>query len=246
MKDFSRALDPVIFARECGIEPDPWQCDLLRTRPPKALLCCSRQSGKTTTTAVIGLEEACHQPGSLVLIGAPAQRQSGEMLHTIKKLHARLDGAPSFSSDSVLKVEFENGSRIVALSGDPKTSRGFAAPSVIIVDECAYADDELVQSLRAMQATVSNPRVLALSTPNGRRGYFFEQWHNGEGWKKISVAAKDCPRISKEYLAEQLKEMGQTRYSQEFELAFIDSDTAAFNSSLIDAAFSSEIRALWT
>lgn len=151
-----------------------------------------------------------------------------------------------FPAIAFLKVEFENGSRIVALSGDPKTSRGFAAPSVIIVDECAYADDELVQSLRAMQATVSNPRVLALSTPNGRRGYFFEQWHNGEGWKKISVAAKDCPRISKEYLAEQLKEMGQTRYSQEFELAFIDSDTAAFNSSLIDAAFSSEIRALWT
>jgi hypothetical protein len=244
-KDLARALDPVIFARECGIEPDSWQADLMRDRPPKALLCCSRQSGKTTTTGVIALEEACHTPGSLVLIGAPAQRQSGEMLHTIKRLHARLDDAPSFLSESVLKVEFENGSRIVALSGDPKTSRGYAAPALVIVDECAYADDELIQSLRAMQATVSKPRVLALSTPNGRRGYFFEQWHHGEGWKKISVAAKDCPRISKEYLAEQLKEMGPTRYAQEFELAFLDNDEAAFNTAIIDAAFTSEFRALW-
>src|SRR6266478_4134224 len=109
-KDLARALDPVIFALDCGLDPDPWQTDLLRTRPPKALLCCGRQVGKTTTTGVVALEIACHTPGSLVLIGAPAQRQSGEMLHTIKRLHARLDDAPAFVSESVLKVEFENGS----------------------------------------------------------------------------------------------------------------------------------------
>ncbi len=34
-KDLARALDPVIFARDCGLDPDPWQTDLLRTRPPK-------------------------------------------------------------------------------------------------------------------------------------------------------------------------------------------------------------------
>jgi hypothetical protein len=90
--DFVRALDPVLFARACGIEPDGWQQELLRDRPRKALLNCSRQSGKTTTTAIIALEIAINQPGSLVIIGAPAQRQSTEMLRKVRELHSQLDG----------------------------------------------------------------------------------------------------------------------------------------------------------
>jgi hypothetical protein len=75
-------------ARACGI----WQQELLRDRPGKALLNCSRQSGKTTTTAIIALEIAINQPGSLVIIGAPAQRQSTEMLRKVRELHSQLDG----------------------------------------------------------------------------------------------------------------------------------------------------------
>src|ERR1700675_2941480 len=29
--DLARHLDPVLFARDCGIEPDPWQADFLRS-----------------------------------------------------------------------------------------------------------------------------------------------------------------------------------------------------------------------
>jgi hypothetical protein len=46
-------------------------------------------------------------------------------------------------------------------------------------------------------------------------------------------------------LAEELRELGPARFSEEYELAFIDSDTAAFNSSIIDAAFDPEVLPLW-
>ena len=30
-RDLARALDPVLFANDCGITPDTWQADLLRS-----------------------------------------------------------------------------------------------------------------------------------------------------------------------------------------------------------------------
>ena len=39
--DIAHALDPVLLARDCGIEPDPWQAALLRERPRRSLLLCS-------------------------------------------------------------------------------------------------------------------------------------------------------------------------------------------------------------
>ena len=59
--DLSRMLDPVLLARACEIEPDPWQARLLRERPRRALLCCSRQSGKTLTTVLLALWVAIYE-----------------------------------------------------------------------------------------------------------------------------------------------------------------------------------------
>src|ERR1700687_3435646 len=113
-QDISRPLDPVEFARAAEIEPDPWQGKLLRDQPKRALLCCSRQSGKTTTTAIMALHTACYTPDALIVLVAPAQRQSAEMLRTIRGLHTRIDGLPDLLGDSVLRIEMANSSRILA------------------------------------------------------------------------------------------------------------------------------------
>ena len=55
----------------------------------------------------------------------------------------------------------------------------------------------------------------------------------------------DCPRISKEFLAEELKELGAIRFSEEYELEFRDADEAVFPSAIIEAAFTDRARALW-
>jgi hypothetical protein len=43
-------------------------------------------------------------------------------------------------------------------------------------------------------------RLIALSTPFGRRGFFFEAWTGPEDWHRVKVSASDCPRTSKEFL----------------------------------------------
>ena len=61
----------------------------------------------------------------------------------------------------------------------------------------------------------------------------------------MRVAASDCPRISKEFLAEELHELGAMRFSEEYELEFRDADEAVFPFAVIAAAFTSEVQPLW-
>ena len=244
-RDLSRALDPVLLARDAGIEPDDWQANLLRDMPRRALLLCSRQSGKSTVTSLMGLHRAIYQPGALVLLVSPSQRQSGELFRTLMSFHGRLQGAPGLSAESALRAQLANGSRIIALPGTEKTIRGFAAADLVILDEAARVEDELLAAVRPMLAT-SNGSLIALTTPAGKRGWFHETWiGQSEDWHRVRVPASACPRISKEFLEEERRELGQMRYSEEYELAFIDNDEAVFPTEIIAKAFTTEVTPLW-
>ena len=246
--DIARMLDPVLFAQACEITPDPWQADLLRSTAARALLLCSRQSGKTTTTSLIALHCAVYTAGALVVVVSPSQRQSAEMLRTIKLLHGKLVGAPALVTESVLKLELANGSRILALPGTEKTIRGLAGAALVIIDEASRVEDELLAAVRPMLATNARGRLIALTTPNGKRGFFFEAWHDnadGNPWHRVRVAAEDCPRISPAFLADELRSLGATRYSEEYGLQFVDSNMSAFPTTIIDRAFTTQVRPLW-
>jgi hypothetical protein len=245
-RDLARALDPVVFAKDCGIDCDPWQADLLRSSARRALLLCSRQSGKTTVTALLALWVALFEAG-LVVIVSPSQRQSAEMLRTLKGFYANLEDAPDLVAESTLKLEFSNGSRILALPGTERTIRGIAGAALVVVDEAARVEDSLLAAVRPMLATAKDGgRLIALTTPAGKRGWFHDSWHGDNSWQRIKVAASDCPRISKEFLAEELKELGAQRFSEEYELAFLDPDEAVFPVAIIDAAFTNKVLPLWS
>jgi phage terminase large subunit-like protein len=107
------------------------------------LLNCSRQSGKSTTTAIIGLHRALYHPRSLVLMISPSLRQSRELFGKVQAFMKTMTVQPRLGEDNRLSMELENGSRVVALPGDGATIRGFSAPSLIIEDEAAYVDDGL-------------------------------------------------------------------------------------------------------
>ena len=83
--------------------------------------------------------------------------------------------------------------------------RGYSAASLVIMDEASRVDDALLAAVRPMQATVADGRFIALTTPAGKRGWFYKAWMEGEGWHRIIVRADECPRISKEFLAEEMQ-----------------------------------------
>src|SRR5215210_584473 len=174
-EDLTLALDRVSFAKRLGIEPDPWQVDLLRSASERVLLNCCRQSGKSTMTAVIALHRALYHPGSLILCLAPALRQSQELFGKVLGFYRDLGRPVSPQAERKLSLELENGSRIVTLPGTEKTIRGFSGTALLVLDEAARVADELYFAVKPMLA-VSGGALMMMSTPYGKRGVFFEEW----------------------------------------------------------------------
>ncbi len=234
--DLASALDPVVFAQRAGIDPDPWQQDVLRSRDPRMLLNCSRQSGKTTTTALLGLYTAMYEPDSLVLILSPSLRQSSEFFRTLAGLYSASGATVPSTAETLLRLELENGSRVLSLPASEKTVRGLSKVRLLLIDEASQVSDSLYATVRPMLA-VSGGRLVALSTPYGKRGWWSNAWHSVDPWKRVEIAASQCPRISPAFLAEERRELGEWWYRQEYECQFMDAETQVFTSAEIEAAF---------
>ena len=159
--------------------------------------------------------------------------------------YSKLDCAPPLIAESVLRAEFGNGSRIVSLPGSEKTTRGFAAVHLVICDEAARCDDSLMAAIRPSLATVDGS-LICLSTPAGRRGFFFEAFTGTDAqWTRIKVPASACPRLSPEFLEGERSSLGPMRFSEEYELEFLDDALAVFPVALIERAFVKELKPLW-
>jgi hypothetical protein len=236
--------DRVEFIRSLGIVPDPWQGRLLRSEAPRVLMNCARQTGKSTAAAVLSLHKALTVAGSLTLILAPAERQAKELFSKIAAFYQDLGHVIPAESYRKLGMELVNGSRIEALPGTEKTVRGFSGVDLLIVDEAARVADELYYSVRPMLA-VSGGRLLMLSTPFGKRGVFYEEWTEGQGWERFQVTAEECPRIPPEFLAEEREALGEWWYAQEYECRFMEAVDSVFTSELIQAALSDDVEPLF-
>src|SRR5215216_1784981 len=226
-EDLRMAFDRVAFARSVGVEPDGWQGDLLHSASERILLNCCRQSGKSTTAALIALHRALYHPGSLVLILAPAERQAKETFGKVAQAYRKLGHSVVPDSYRKLGMRLANGSRIEALPGSEKTIRGFSGVDLLILDEASRVDDALYYAVRPMLA-VSEGRLMMLSTPYGRRGVFFEEWTGGQGWERYEVPANQCPRISEAFLEEERQASPRRIYRQEYECSFEDTEDAVF------------------
>jgi hypothetical protein len=202
------------------------------------LLNCCRQSGKSTTTAILALHTALYDPG-LILLVSPSLRQSKELFGKVARFLKSLEPVEALEEDNRSSCELRNGARVVSLPGDPATLRGFSAPRLIIKDEAGYIADEMTAALDPMLA-VSGGRLVEMSSPAGRRGSFFEAWQNGEGAERIRITARDCPRISAEFLEQQRRKLGPMLFSQEYECEFIDAASSAFSSEMVEMALTAD------
>jgi len=243
-QDLKHALDRVSFAKRLGLEPDPWQVDLLRSTSERVLLNCSRQSGKSTMTAVIALHRALYHPGSLILCLAPALRQSQELFAKVLGFYRDLGRPVKSAAERKLSLELENGSRIVTLPGSEKTIRGFSGTSLLILDEAARVEDQLYFAVRPMLA-VSGGALMMLSTPYGKRGVFYEEWSGGHGWERYEVPASQCPKISEEFLEEERASLPPFIFRQEYECSFEETEDQVFTTDMIDRALTDEVKPLF-
>jgi hypothetical protein len=228
---------------DAGIPPDPWQADLLRCEFPQILLNCSRQAGKSRTAAAVALKAALLEPGSLILFLSPTERQSGELFLKMIELY-RLLGKPVKTKrrkESEFTLELVTGSRIVGLPGKEGSIRCYSSVRLLVIDEAARVLDDLYVAVRPMLA-VSGGRLIALSSPFGRRGWFFDEWkkdpapwrddefcRQSNSWRRYRVPAWKCPRISAEFLEQERRAIGERWFRQEYGCCFEETIDAVFN-----------------
>jgi hypothetical protein len=230
-------LDPSLLMEAAGFDPDPWQRRALRCGAERMLLLASRQSGKSTVTSFIALNDALFREDSLILLVSRSERQSGELFRKVSFGYNALGRPVEAVRELAYSLELANGSRIIALPGDPATVRCFSGVRIVIVDEAAQCLDGIFTATLPMLG-VSRGRMLCLSTPFGKRGWFYEQWAGADPtWERIKARATECPRISPEFLAEQRRMLGPAMFAQEHECEFVEGTGQLFSAESIDRCF---------
>jgi len=227
-----------------GFVADPLQAQVLKSKTKRGILNCCRQWGKSTITAAKAVQQAHGTAGGLILVVSPSARQSGEFLRKATEFARRLGIRPKGDGDNEISLELPNRSRIVGLPGTEATIRGFSAVSLLLVDEAARVSDELYLAIRPMLA-VSDGTLWLMSTPFGKRGFYYEAWeHGGPEWERFRAPATECPRIKPEFLEEEKKAMGMRWFQQEYLCEFEESVSGVFDRDLVDRAITDEVKPL--
>jgi len=244
------AADVAYFAyRKCGFRCDAQQRNIFRRSNKRVILNCSRQTGKSTTAALIAVHTAVLQPASTIVVTAPTKQQIREFMRKVRDFACV---ASASSRGGRFFVEFKNGSRIIGIAANEDNVRGFSAVTLLIIDEASRVKDEVYFALLPMLA-VSNGALWLLSTPKGQRGFFHAEWAdatNGtidgtlstDNWVKIRVTAHDCERIEKKFLQLQKIRLDERRFAQEYECTFVDTKHNIFHPEATRNAFRDDIK----
>jgi hypothetical protein len=228
-RDIFYLADPVARVNDqfrLGFRLDEYQARIVVSLSKRLMVCCSRQWGKTTTVAAKAATEALAFPG-LILVIAPVERQARECFRKIRDfLKSALPGV-KWPEDNKTSLELPNGARIVALPAKGENIRGYTNPRLIIIDEAAFTQDDDYKSIRPMLS--HGARLICMSTPFGKRGWFYEAWVRQNDWERIYVTANECTHITREFLDEEKVALGEWWFSQEYGCQFLDSVASYFD-----------------
>jgi hypothetical protein len=225
---------PVEFAMQLGIEPDEWQVEVLASDHPRKILCCGRQTGKSTVAAILAIHKALTTPGSTVLVVAPGERQAKLLFSKAKRLYEQAGHPLPAHSERRTGLELSNGSIIEALPAVQRTTRGYSV-DLLVVDEAAGVPDMDYHGILPALVATRGEQVL-LSTPRGKRGFFYELWHSDDEWQRMMVRSDEVERIRPEDLEVFRQTMPEQYFEQEFFCEWLDTEGALFSYDDIQAA----------
>jgi len=227
--------DPVVFARAVlNLNLFPYQTELLQCWSKRIVACWARQTGKTTAIAVKVIHFAFTNSDTTTLIVSRGLRQSMIMFGVIERFilgHPVLRGSVVRSTRTL--IQLSNGSQIIALPCGPDGAglRGFTA-HLVVMDEAAFMPEDVVASVIFPMLATTNGTAIMLSTPWGRDHIFYRSFKNPSYWSQ-HVRAEQCPRITKEFLEEQRRDIGELRYKMEYEAEFVEDENSFFKQDLI-------------
>jgi hypothetical protein len=116
---------------------------------------------------------------------------------------------------------------------------------LLIIDEASRVSESSYRAARPMLA-VGEGDLMLMSTPFGKRGFFYEEWANGgAGWERIQTPASECPRISAKFLADERASLGDLWFRQEYCCELIEPQDSLFSHDLIESAMDFELEPIF-
>ncbi len=229
LSDLTSSISPAQLLTELHMEPFVWQKEALDARHKRILVKAARQSGKSSISAGMGHHTARFIDNSLTLIVSPSEQQSKETMKKVDELISRDPEADLVGNASFEKV-YANGSRILALPGTERSVRGYSAPRLIIMDEASRIEDATYKAVRPMLTGNPEAVLIAVTTPFGKIGWFYDEWTSSNRWHKIAVQpawtlnderTQVVPDIPEEEFISRMRQEGVSgyyspRHTQEF------------------------------
>lgn len=182
-----------------------------------AIIKSVRQSGKTFLLQIELLRMAfSHKCTSIVF--EPTIPLARKVYKSITKA---LEGSGLIKSanSQLLEVEFTNGSEILFKSTE-QLNRGLTVTGLLVLDECAYLDDESVYSILPLVNAHKAPIIIA-SSPFAMDGYYYTMYLQGLEEKPLikTFDWSKHPEISR-FLSEEQKAlykqtMSRAKYTTE-------------------------------
>lgn len=188
LNEVTYALDPVAYIEHLGFLLFEWQKDVLRDESRRIVINGARQIGKSTIMSAFVCHHAKYFPGSLCVILAPSKDQAAIDMRKIIEFIGMDRTYPETKHETTEEIELVNGSWIKVVAATDKGARGYSNPDIILLDECSRIPDEVFDAVKPMITNNHFARIIEISTPNGKMGFFYNHYHL-DRWSKYLVTS---------------------------------------------------------
>jgi hypothetical protein len=142
----------------------------------------SRQLGITEAVACKFLHKACKNPGYAAVILSKSQVDSSNIAKRIRRMVDGLTDYIDLATDSLTDLQIKNGGRLIFRPSTPNGTRGLESISDVLFDEAGFVVDIeriYTSTLPATEMVGDDARIVILSTPAGRSGFYWERLSSG-------------------------------------------------------------------
>lgn len=198
-----------------------------------AVIKSPRQRGKTAFCGVELISMALRHGGSASYVFEPTLNLARKVFKQIEKSLLQT-GMLVIDNAQLLELGLSNGSTISFRSTE-QTSRGLTVTGLLVLDECAYLDEEIIYELLPL-VNAHNAPILIASTPFIKDGYYFNMWSLGLTEKNESVKSFDWNGYpdSERFITEEQKAlykqtMSPQKYRTEIDGEFLEDGGLLFS-----------------
>ena len=182
-------LDKKKYIRSLGFEPFPWQEAILESQSRRIIINAARQSGKSTITSTDPCWIAKYRDKSLSIVLAPTESQSQDDMRKIQQFIRRDPDYPRYDPAST-HVNVRENESLISVVPATQSARGKSQPAVVILDEASQIEDLIYTEVVTPMFTANDGRLILLSTPYGKKGFFFDIFNNprpNDPWERYEV-----------------------------------------------------------